>query len=283
MPNFFTILARCFEWLLLANSSIKVIVFFLIWTIAWLPLAIPIAWRLDWNFKKSITAREKLPLVASLYAIAPIILWGAIAFEGVSLSDWGLTWQAHFFLWAIAGIALAIFGLATIFIIESRLGWLEWQRENYSQLRSLLLPLLALGLWISLTEEVIFRGFLLSELQQDYSFIVAAILSSTIFSGLHLLWDREQTIPQLPGLWLMGMLLVAARAIDGGSLGLACGLHAGWIWGLSSIDSARLLTYTGKASPWLTGIGGQPLAGVAGILCLCGTGVILFLYYKLGF
>jgi membrane protease YdiL (CAAX protease family) len=283
LPNFFAILARCFEWLLLANSSIKILVFFIIWTIAWLPLAIPIAWRLDWNPKKPITTREKLPLVASLYAIAPLILWGAIAFEGVSLSDWGLSLQAHFFFSAIAGIALAIFGLATIFTIESRLGWLQWQRENYPQLRSLLLPLLALGLWISLTEEVIFRGFLLSELQQDQSFLVAAILSSTIFSLLHLLWDRKQTIAQLPGLWLMGMLLVAARAIDRGSLGLACGLHAGWIWGLSSIDSARLFTYTGIGAPWLTGIGGQPLAGVAGILCLCGTGVILIWYQKLGF
>jgi uncharacterized protein len=255
----------------------------MVWTIAWLPLAIPIAWQLNWNPKKPITTREKLPLVASLYVIAPLILGGAIAVEGVTLSDWGLTGGVHFFLSTIAGIALAIFGLAIIFTIESRLGWLEWQRENYPQLRSLLIPLLALGLWISLTEEVIFRGFLLSELQQDYSFVVAALLSSTIFSLLHLLWDRKQTIAQLPGLWLMGMLLVAARASDRGSLGLAFGLHAGWIWGLSSIDSARLFVYTGKGKAWLTGIGGQPLAGVAGILCLCGTGVILILYQKLGF
>jgi uncharacterized protein len=283
LPIFCVILARFFEWLLLANSSIKILVFFMVWTIAWLPLAIPLAWRLHWNPKKTITTREKLPLVASLYAIAPLILWGAIAVEGVSLSNWGLTWGAHFFLSAIAGIGLALFGLATIFTIESCLGWLEWQRENYPQLRSLLIPLLALGLWISLTEEIIFRGFLLNELQQDHSFIVAAILSSTIFSLLHLLWDREQTIAQLPGLWLMGILLVVARISDRGSLGLACGLHAGWIWGLSSIDSARLLIYTGKGAPWLTGIRGQPLAGAAGILCLCGTGVVLILYRKLGY
>jgi uncharacterized protein len=50
------------------------------------------------------------------------------------------------------------------------------------------------------------------------------------------------------------------------------GLHGGWIWGLTCIDSADLLTYK-HADHWFTGISQQPLAGMAGILCLTLTGL----------
>jgi hypothetical protein len=263
------------EWLAKENSLLKVTVFVIIWAIAWLPVAIPLAWQLKWNQTKPLTPEIKLPLVASLYAIAPLIVWGAARVEGASFADYGLTWQPKFFLSLVTGLGLGVGGLVIVFAVEGSLGWIQWHRENWPQLRSLILPLLALGLWIGITEEFIFRGFLVNELQQNYSTLVAAIFSSTIFALLHLIWERKQTIPQLPGLWLMGMVLVGARLVDRGSLGLACGLHAGWIWGLASIDSAKLLAYTGKGNPWMTGLGGQPLAGIAGILCLLATGVIL--------
>ncbi|AFY79619.1 MAG: CPBP family intramembrane metalloprotease [Hydrococcus sp. C42_A2020_068] len=264
-----------FEWLRGANSLLKIGVFFLIWAIAWLPIAIPIAWRFNWHPTKPLRQALKLALLAPLYAIAPLIVWGAATIEKSSFADYGLTWQPKFFLSTVAGLSLGIGGLIVVFTVERSLGWLQWQTENLPRLRSVIFPLLALALWISITEELIFRGFLLDELQQSYKIAVAAIVSSTIFALLHLIWERAQTIPQLPGLWLMGTILVGARLVDDGSLGLACGLHAGWIWGLSSLDSAQLLFYTGKGSPWITGIGGQPIAGIAGILCLFGTGAIL--------
>lgn len=105
-----------------------------------------------------------------------------------------------------------------------------------------------------------------SILEQDYDRWLAAIIASSIFALLHLLWERQETFPQLPGLWLMGMVLVVARWVDGGSLGLAWGLHGGWVWGLSSLDAAQLISYTGKGKNWMIGINQQPLAGVMGIL-----------------
>jgi hypothetical protein len=77
----------------------------------------------------------------------------------------------------------------------------------------------------------------------------------------------------------MGMVLVLARFIDGGSLGLAWGLHTGWVWAIASLDTARLITYTGISSEWVTGKNGKPLAGVAGVLCLLATGLILWFFY----
>jgi uncharacterized protein len=263
------------EWLLAANSLLKIGIFSIVWAIAWLPIAILIAWQLKWNPTRPLTTREKLPLLASLYAIVPFIIWGSAKIDRASFADYGLVWQWRFGLSILAGLSLGIGGLIVVFSIERSLGWMQWQSENLAVARANLLPLLALGLWIGTTEELVFRGYFLELLQKNYSITIAAILSSTIFALLHLVWEREQTIPQLPGLWLMGMLLVGARLFDNGSLGLACGLHAGWIWGLSTIDSAQLLVYTGKGSAWITGIGGQPLAGIAGIVCLVGTGAIL--------
>jgi membrane protease YdiL (CAAX protease family) len=166
---------------------------------------------------------------------------------------------------------LAVVGLGIIFFLEGILAWVHWQPKNLTRAFALSLPLLIVALWVGITEELIFRGIFLSQLSQEYGFWVAGAISSLIFALLHLLWERQQTLPQLPGLFLMGMVLVWARAIDHGSLGLAWGLHSGWVWGLALLDSAELMSYSDSGLVWVKGIYNQPLAGLAGILCLLGT------------
>jgi membrane protease YdiL (CAAX protease family) len=141
-----------------------------------------------------------------------------------------------------------------------------------------LLPILLVALFVGGIEELVFRGFLFTELQKDYSVWVAALISSSIFALLHLVWEQRETTPQLPGLWFMGMVLVLARFVDGGSLGLAWGLHAGWVWAIATLDTAQLIDYTGKVSDWVTGKNKKPLAGVAGIVCLLFTVGIFWLF-----
>jgi len=262
----------------------KVAAFFIAWVALWLPLAIPIATVLKWRPFKPLTAEQKLPLMAALYLIAPLILWGASRLDGGSFSDYGLDWKLNVLVSLGLGLSLGILSLIIVFTGQWALGWVEWQTSlggndsltpNRQPLRQVWLPILLLGLWISFTEELVFRGFLLNQLQQDYSIWVAAAISSIIFALLHLVWDQQDTIPQLPGLGLMGMVLVLARWVDSGSLGLAWGLHAAWIWGLTCLDSTQLMVYTGKGPPWMTGLGKKPLAGGAGILCLLGIGALL--------
>ena len=267
-------------WLmsLVASTALwKVAAFFIAWAVLWLPVAIPIATLLKWRPPQPLAAQQKLPLLAALYLIAPLILWGASWVDGVSFLDYGLDWKLNVLVSLGRGSGLGILSLIIVFIGQWILGWVEWHSENWQRLGQVLLPVLLLGLWIGGTEELVFRGFLLNELQQDYSVWVAAVISSVIFALLHLIWDRQDTLPQLPGLWLMGMVLVLARWVDGGSLGLAWGLHAGWICGLTCLDSAELISYTGKGPTWITGFGKQPLAGVAGLLCLLGVGALLLL------
>jgi membrane protease YdiL (CAAX protease family) len=256
-------------------SWVKLGGFLFFWLLIWLPLAIPLAKRSQWQPFAPLTAQQKLPLLGSLYLLAPLLWFVLCKLEGSSLADYGLQWDFALGRSLLLGMAIAISSLIAIFGLESVLGGIQGQFSNLSRLPALLLPLLVLGLVVGLIEEVIFRGIFINQLQADYPLLLAAALSSAIFALVHLVWERQLTLPQIPGLWLMGMVLVWARWNDGGSLGLAWGLHAGWIWGLSLLDSSEVLNYTGRLPPWLSGIGQQPLAGAMGLFCLLLTGLVV--------
>ncbi len=254
-----------------ASVPIKVGVFFAVWVAIWLPIAIPLAIALKWHPFKPLEIRQKLPLVASLYLLAPIVLWAAAWVQNVSFSHYGLSGNLDDLGSVSRGLALGTIGLVVLFGVQTLLGWIEWKSENWKQLGSVLLPTLFLGLWIGVTEELVFRGFVLGQLEQTYGLWNGAIVSSLIFALLHLVWEGSENIPQLPGLWLMGMVLCLARGVDHNHLGLAWGLHAGWVFGMASLDSANLIGYTGRASDWLTGLKEKPLAGAMGLLFLLTT------------
>lgn len=257
-------------------SLVKVSFFLLFWLMLWLPIALPLGKKLGWNPLRSATPQQKLPLVASLYLLAPLMVWLTLQIEGESLAAYGLDWNGNLARSLLLGIVLGLGGLLLIFSIENLCSFVQWQTQNFPRLIPLALPLLILGLWVGITEELIFRGIFLNQLQIDYPFWLAASLSSLIFALLHLLWERQLTVFQLPGLGLMGIILVLARWLDHGSLGLAWGLHAAWVWGLASLDAAELLTYSPTSPNWIVGVGKQPLAGIAGIACLLLTGLALW-------
>jgi uncharacterized protein len=262
-------LAQVSPWL-------KIVLFLGVWLIAWLPIAIPLAFFLGWRPPTPPTIAQKLPLVISLYLLAPPLLWGFASIEGTSFAAYGIAWEFSVLTAIALGLAVGVIGLIGLFVQQQLAGWLTWQPENWQKLAGVLLPTLLIGLGISCIEELVFRGFLLNQLQQVYAGWLAAIVSSLIFAILHLVWEGREAVTQLPGLWLMGMVLVLARWLDGGRLGVAIGLHAGWIWGMASLDSAQLVAYTGKASEWLTGLAGKPLAGILGIVFLAVTAGFLW-------
>jgi membrane protease YdiL (CAAX protease family) len=254
----------------------KVGLYLLIWFLAWLPLAIPLAYRLEWHPTQETTPQQKLPLVASLYLVFLPLLWLLLRQPGSAIADYGIVWNRAFGLSLLLGLGLGGGGLALTFGVETWGGWVAWKTQNWGNALKLSLPLLLLGLWVGFTEELIFRGIFQTELEKDYGLGLAAVMASILFAFLHLVWERKTTIPQLPGLWLMGMVLVEARVLNGGSLGIAWGLHAAWVWGLASLDAADLLAYPDSSPDWIVGIGKYPLAGLAGIFCLLGTGWFLW-------
>jgi uncharacterized protein len=269
-------------------AIVKIIVFFSTWVCLWLPIATTIAIALKWHPPQPL-GNKKLPLLASLYAIVPLILWGTTWMENTTFADWGWHWKPTALISLLGGLGLGIVSLVILFGLQLTVGWIELQMGNIStetgkktiinpwtliiNPASLLTMLLAL--WISATEELIFRGCLQTILQQDYSVLIAAAIASLIFAIAHLVWEAKETLPQLPGLWLMGMVLTIARIADNGSLGLAIGIHAAWIWGITSIDTAQAIKPTSSVPEWITGIAAKPLAGAAGILLLLATATLL--------
>ena len=268
----------CFlDYLKMFDASwFKVLTFFGVWSFVWFPVAFIISRSIGFQADEPLTPKQKIVLLASLYLLSPIVLSWKINLENLSFRDLGLYLQIDFSLSILFGLTIGLLSLSIIFAIESIFNLVDWHKEQIKELFSLVLPIFALSLFVSLVEELVFRGYVFSTLANDYPYWIAAIISSFIFALLHLIWERQETLPQIPGLWLMGTILVAARIVDNGGLGLAIGLHASWIWGLTCIDSAQLITYR-KENSWLTGLNQQPLAGIAGISCLVMTGFVLWL------
>jgi membrane protease YdiL (CAAX protease family) len=268
-------------------AIVKIILFFSTWIVVWLPAAIVLAIALKWHPPQPL-GNKKLPLLASLYVIVPFILWATSWIENTSFVNWGWDWQPAVFMSLMRGLGLGIISLVILFGLQLTAGWLDLKKSDTSTetgekkinfwtliLNPASLLTLLLALWISATEELIFRGCLQTILQQDYSVLIAAAIASFIFAIAHLIWAAKETLPQLPGLWLMGMVLTLARIADNGSLGLAIGIHAAWIWGITTVDTEGAINPTGRAPEWITGIAAKPLAGAAGILLLLATATLL--------
>jgi membrane protease YdiL (CAAX protease family) len=262
---------------LLQNAPVVfvVVAFFIVWLVCWLPLAVVSAFVLNWQINKPLQPEQKIPLLVSLYLLAPLIIWGFNWLGFGSFVEYGLVQNRSIFGSVFLGLGLGILGLMMVFTCQFWLGWCYLETANLKLIPGILLPISLVALFVGGIEELVFRGFLLTTLEKDYAVWIAAIISSLIFALLHLVWEQQETIPQIPGLWLMGMVLVIARLADGGNLGIAWGLHAGWVWAIATIDTAGLITYTGKVSEWVTGKNKKPLAGLTGVLCVLLTGVVI--------
>ena len=266
------------QWLLLWqgwSSYTKIVLFFVFWVWMWLPLSVPLAIAVNWQFPRIPTPQQKLPLIISLYLLAPLLLWGVSRLENQPFSSYGLALTIKTALLTLLGLGISLTGLTLVVALEAHYGWVVWQSDKKQSLLTCLGPLLLLALLVSTVEELVFRGFLVNQLLQIHSPWVAAVWASLLFALLHGIWDGPSVAPQLPGLWLLGMVLVLARLTNDDNLGLEIGLHGGWVWGLASLDVSQMLRYAGHRPPWLIGLGDQPLAGVLGIgLLLATAGVI---------
>lgn len=273
-------------------AILKLILFVILWLGFWLPIGIPIALVLQWHPRHSITEQQKLAFVISLYLVVALLFWGMSQWRFLSLSSYGLTQDTETVLRIIWGFSLGVISLIVLFWVEKRLGWLRWQESCNKPESVISTPqflshlahgslsrqkigssflILGLGLGIAGAEEFIFRGFIQQILVADYGMLIATLITSSLFALSHLIWNVRQTWAQLPGLWLMGIVLTFACITNDGNLGFAIGVHGGWIWAMTTLEPATRLITTGKVPGWVTGVAGQPLAGVSGVLFLLAT------------
>lgn len=255
----------------------RVFIFLGMLAIAWLPFALPVYW-LGYVFNRSGTA-EIIALVL-LYAA---FLYG-LPVWGKRIHHWRrpfqrcgliLQMQTARDLWL--AMAIGVLGVFALFGVETLLGWAT-PSEPSARLGQFILEGLVMALAVAFAEEMLFRGWLLAELERNYSSTAALVTNALFFALTHFIkpWSEiVRTFPQFLGLVILGAALVWARRSgqqrghkDAGSLGYPIGLHAGLIWGYYIVNVGGLSTYTKQVPEWVTGIDNNPLAGLLGLILL---------------
>ncbi len=153
----------------LENAPMLVVVmaFFIGWIGCWLPVAIVSALALNLQLGKPLQPEKKLPLLVSLYLLAPLILCAVNWLTNTSFSDYGLNFNISLLGSLGLGFVLGVLSLAVVFGGQFWLSWCIWQESQTKQLQSILLPIFLVALFVGAIEELVFRGFLFTQLTQD--------------------------------------------------------------------------------------------------------------------
>ncbi|MFH7243081.1 MAG: CPBP family intramembrane glutamic endopeptidase [Spirulina sp.] len=259
-------------------ALMRVFVFLVLAVALWFPVAWPF-YRL--SSQGRLPGGDLIP-TAMLYGVFLALLpfwqrrvhglrhpWRAIGFTGVRRLGWG---------WLV-GLGLGVVSIVALGVIQLVMGWAVPNAEAIANepwiaiIFGGALTALAVG-W---SEEVLFRGWLLGELEQGLSAPMALGVNSLLFAVAHFIKPLAvmlQMLPQFLGLLLLGMTLVWARRVAllphprQGSLGPAVGLHSGLVWMYYVLNVGHLLQPTGRVPAWVTGLDGNPLAGILGITLL---------------
>ncbi|MDB9338063.1 MULTISPECIES: CPBP family intramembrane glutamic endopeptidase [Cyanophyceae] len=231
----------------------------------WLPFAIPI------YLLVSDSNSESILTMVLLYAefIFLLQLWGKNVYQQPQIfKQYGLEITQINAVDLLSGLATGIISILVVFGLQGFLGWLVWQQPQVF-LPKIILEGLIVSLAIGFAEELLFRGWLLDELQRDYSRSVALWINAVAFAVLHFIKPLEaiiHTLPQFPALVLLGLTQVWAKRWRRGRLGLPIGLHGGLVWGYYIINVGQLIEYSGQVPDWITGVNQNPLQGVMGVV-----------------
>ncbi len=249
-------------------APIRLGLFILALLVIWLPFAIPISlWFQEDDNLVTILAMGLL----YLEFLGLLRVWNHQVYRTFQwLQPYGLVWTRRNGIDLLNGLSIGLLFTLGLFVLEAILGWVKISSPSVS-----LLPIIAAGflsaLGIGMAEELFFRGWILSELERDYSAKIALWANALIFACLHFIkpiTEVIQTFPQFPALILLGLTLVWARRSRSQRLGMSIGIHAGLVWGYYIFNVGKLLQYTGKVSDWVTGVNNNPLTGVMGIIFL---------------
>ena len=169
----------------------------------------------------------------------------------------------------LEGFLLSTILISLILIPIIRTEWGFWLGEI--QLDTIF-NAITLTIGIGFAEELIFRGWLLEEFNNQFGLKKAILLQALIFSLVHIGFDLPlwQMIGILTGLFLLGVLLSLIRLKDNNSLWGCIGLHGGLV-GLWFITNNGLLSISKDSPKWIVGPGNintNPLGGLFGIFLM---------------
>ena len=259
------------------KAPVRILCFIGVLSILWLPLAIPLHLLLggDPNLLTIVTM--------SLLFVELLFLWRFWAKyvyqEDKIFRRYGWEYSFRSSREFLTGLAIGLWFCLSLFIVEALLGWVEINHPDFSLIRIVAEGLLS-ACGIGLAEELVFRGWLLDELQRDYSQKVCLGVGSSIFALAHFIKPIEEiirTAVTFPALILLGIILIVAKKNHGDRLGISIGIHGGLVWGYYIVNVGELIQYGDRIPVWVTGIDNNPIAGVMGLLFLT---ILLFLNLK---
>ncbi|MBD0263846.1 MAG: CPBP family intramembrane metalloprotease [Tolypothrix sp. Co-bin9] len=248
-------------------APVRLGIFILALLLLWLPLAAPIRLLIrDDNLVTILT----MPLLYVEFILL-LRVWGIKVYKQPQiLRHYGLERTPQNAIDLLRGLGIGLINILILFAVEGLLGWVVWQKPSIFLVK-IILEGLIVALAYGFAEELLFRGWLFDELQRDYNPRVVVWATAVIFAVSHFikpLPEIIQTSPQFFGLLLLALLLLSAKRLRRGRLGLAIGLHAGLLWGYYIINVGQLTKYSGAVPDWVTGVNRNPLAGLMGLLLL---------------
>jgi membrane protease YdiL (CAAX protease family) len=258
---------------------------FLLLQPAWLPtvLFIPLLYALGWLAAVPLTLlglpTDQLSLTGTVLSFVLFLLvmprwaalrwseprpWAALGIRGANPKEQPAPAAA-----LLKGLLIAAGLLMVITSVVLIDGSGDWRGEvNATTLTNAVLLCLGVGF----AEELIFRSWLWTELQEMIGSRRAAWAQAGIFSLVHTRFNLGLGAMGglLIGLFLLGMVLARQRQSDRGSLWGCIGLHGGLVAGWFLLQSG-LLELSPNAPSWLVGPGGNapnPLGGAVGLVSL---------------
>lgn len=247
----------------------RLIIFIFSLGILWLPFVVPIYYFLgekDPNLTTIIT-------MAILFVIFLFLVkfWSKYVYNNNHIfSYYGLVNSQKNYQHLIKGLAIGFILTWVLFSLQALLGWLTFQSPTMA-FSQLILEGFISAIGIGFAEELFFRGWLLSELERDFSLGISAGLNTFIFAVAHFIKPLSEvirTIVTFPALLLLGYTLISAKRSHQNLLGISIGLHSGLVWGYYIINVGEMITYTQKVPQWITGIDKNPIAGIMGLAFL---------------
>lgn len=259
------------------SAPVRLSIFIGVLSFLWLPLAIPIYWLLRENSNLASISTMTLLFMELLWLWQ---FWGKTVHGEVNIyTRYGLVRSGRNISEFLRGIALGVWLCLGLFITEALLGWIEVVAPEIGLLRVIAEGCLS-AIAIATAEELLFRGWLLDELQRDYGKKICIWVTAIAYGVAHFLKPIEEVIRTavtFPALVLLGIALVLAKYKHGDRLGICIGIHAGLVWGYYIVDVGQLIEYSDRVPVWVTGIDGNPIAGVMGLVFLAGLiGIIIF-------
>ena len=264
------------------KAPVRIVLFLLTLLLIWLPIAAPM--HLIWGESVGVA----LTILLYCEFLGLIWFWGRkIAKYTHPYRYYGLAFTRQNGRDFLFGLGLGVTTLIIFFSLQVSLGWLavqtvDWQTPLPAKLlpaigvyfvdwQGAIAPGLLTSVGVGFAEEMLFRGWILSELERDYSKKTALIACSLVFAILHFIKPLNAilaTWSQFLGLVIFSVALIMARRRCDDRLGISIGLHGGLIWCYYIVNTTHWLQPTGVVPEWMTGLNGNPIAGIMGIVFL---------------